>query len=249
MKKYIIALYCLALSFLDNAQVVKRVMVFTKTGRYHHESIPAGVKAIEKLGSENNFKVYATADSNHFTDDNLKKYAAIIFCNTSGNVLSLQQKAAMERFVQAGGGFVGIHCASSTEKEWLWYTRLVGAIFTGHPEPQPGTIDVVDRSHPSTKQLPARWAWRDEWYNFKNIQPDLHVLLKADETTYKGGNNGPNHPLAWWHDFDGGRSFYTALGHFDEAYVNPLYVQHLREGILYAIGDKVVLNYSKAKSK
>jgi type 1 glutamine amidotransferase len=249
MRRVFMTLILLAATLLVNAQAVKHVLVFSKTARYHHESIPAGIKAIERLGSENNFTVYATTDSNYFTDDNLKKYAAVIFCNTSGNVLSPVQKAAMERYIQAGGGFMGIHCASSTEKEWTWYGHLVGAVFIGHPEPQEGVIDVVDRKNPSTKQLPARWNWKDEWYNFKDIQPDLHVLFKADETTYKGGTNGANHPLAWYHEFDGGRSFYTALGHFDAAYVDPLYVKHILAGIQYAMGKNVVLDYSKAKSK
>lgn len=248
MKKIVLGLVLMANIMLAFGQSGKRVLLFSKTGGFHHESIPQGVAAIEKLGRENNFEVYPTTDSTYFTDANLKKYAAIIFLNTSGKVLNADEKVAMQRYIEAGGGFMGIHCASATEKDWPFYTHLLGAIFVNHPDPQPGVIDVTDRTNPATKQLPARWDWKDEWYNFRDIQPDLHVLFNADETTYKGGTNGANHPLAWYHEYDGGRSFYTALGHFPEAYVNPLYLQHLLAGIQYAMGKNVVLNYNKVKT-
>jgi type 1 glutamine amidotransferase len=244
MKRIFTMLVLLAIIMVVKAQSAnKRVLIFSKTARYHHESIPDGIKAIQKLGSENNFEVDATTDSTYFTDSNLKKYAAVIFLNTSGNVFNGDQKAAMTRYIEAGGGYMGIHCASSTEKDWVWYGHLVGAVFTDHPEPQPGVINVVDHTNPATKQLPARLDWKDEWYNFRDIQPGLHILLKADESTYKGGKNGPDHPLAWYHEYDGGRAFYTALGHFPEAYTNPLYVQHILAGIQYAMGKNVVLHY------
>lgn len=120
-------------------------------------------------------------------------------------------------------------------------------MFTNHPEPQEGVINVVDQNDASTKQLPARWKHKDEWYNFRDIQPDLHILLIADESSYKGGANGANHPLAWYHEFDGGRSFYTALGHFPEFYSDPLFTQHILADINYAIGKRVQLDYSKCK--
>jgi type 1 glutamine amidotransferase len=226
----------------------KRILVFSKTGKYHHESIPDGIKAIKKLGREHHFEVDTTTDSTYFKEVNLKKYAAVVFLNTSGNVLDTVEKTDFRRYIEAGGGYMGIHCASSTEKNWTWYGQLVGAVFTDHPEPQDGVINVVDRTNPATKQLPARWPWKDEWYNFRKVPNNVHVLLTADETSYKGGKNGTHHPLAWYHAFDGGRAFYTALGHFPEAYVNPLYVQHILAGIKYAIGNKIKLNYAKVKT-
>lgn len=246
MKKLILIAFLTINVLLAQAQI-KRVLVFTKTARYHHESIPEGVKAIQKIAVEDKFMVDVTTDSTVFNENNLKRYAAVIFLNTSGNVLDTVQKTDFRRYIEAGGGYMGIHCASSTEKSWTWYGHLVGAVFTDHPEPQNGTIDVVDHQNPSTAQLSARWAWKDEWYNFRDIQPDLHVLFKADESTYKGGKNGANHPLAWYHEYDGGRAFYTALGHFNDAYVDPLFVKHIREGIKYAIGNNIKLDYSKAK--
>jgi len=227
----------------------KKVLVFCKTASYHHESIPVGIKALQKLGIDNNFGVDTTTNGALFTEGNLKKYAALVFLNTSGNVLDTMQKTEFKRYIQAGGGFMGIHCASSTEKSWVWYGHLVGAVFTRHPEPQLGVINVVDHINLATAHLPGRWKWKDEWYNFRDIkEKDIHVLMMADETTYKGGDNGAYHPLAWWHEYDGGRSFYTALGHFDVAYSDPLYLKHLLAGVKYAMGNNVELNYSKVKT-
>jgi type 1 glutamine amidotransferase len=239
----------LLLSIIAQAQSVqKRILVFSKTTRYHHESIPAGMVAIQHLGKLNGFEVDTTTNAAYFTEDSLNKYAAIVFLSTSGNLLDTVQKTDFRRYIEAGGGYVGIHSASASEKEWIWYGQLVGAVFSDHPEPQSGVVVVADAKDPSTKNLPARWGWKDEWYNFKEVPHNVHVLLMADETTYKGGKNGAYHPLAWYNQFDGGRAFYTALGHFDEAYSNPLYLGHILAGIEYAIGNHVVLNYTEVKT-
>jgi type 1 glutamine amidotransferase len=256
--KQILLIASVLINFLTaNAQSAnKQVLLYSRTARYHHESIPSGVKAIKALCAENKIDIYATKDSTYFTDDNLKKYAAIIFLNTSGNPLDAGNKKAMERFIKAGGGFVGIHCAaatftrlpSPTEPAWTWFHQMIGGVFTNHPNPQPAVFDVTDTKDPSTKHLPVRWDWREELYNFKEIQPDVHVVLKVDESSYKGGENNGDHPMAWRHEFGGGRSFYTALGHFAEAYSSPLFLKHLLGGIQYAIGENVKLNYKKAKA-
>lgn len=227
---------------------VPRVLVFSKTAKYHHESIPAGIAAIKRLGIKDHFLVDTTTSTVYFCDDSLKHYAALIFLSPSGNFLDTTQKTDFKRYIEAGGGYMGIHGASTPEKEWTWYGQLVGAVFVNHPEPQTGMVIVADADNNATRNLPAKWTRKDEWYNFRDIQPDLHILLKADESSYKGGTNGKDHPLAWYHNFDGGRSFYTALGHFDEAYVDPLYLSHIEAGILYAIGSHVVLDYGKVKT-
>ena len=116
---------------------------------------------------------------------------------------------------------MGIHAAADTEYDWAWYGKLVGGYFESHPEQQQAKIDVVDRTHPSTVHLKNEWLHFDEWYNFKNLNPKVNVLMKLDESTYKGGTNGNNHPIAWYHEFDGGRAFYTGLGHTEEAYDDP----------------------------
>jgi len=225
-----------------------RVLVFSKTAGYRHSSIANGKAAIEKLGKENGFEVDITEDSSVFTENNLKKYAAVIFLNTTGNILDYQQEAAFERYIQAGGGFVGIHSATDTEYDWIWYARLVGGNFSSHPKQQPAKIIVVDTTHPSTKHLPVIWERFDEWYNFKNLNKNVNVLLKIDEKSYEGGKMGDDHPMAWYHEYDGGRAFYTELGHTEESYTESNYLKHILGGIQYAIGNNK-LDYSKAKTQ
>jgi cytochrome c len=214
-----------------------RVLVFSRTVGYHHESIAVGQPAIQKLGQENNFRVDTTTNPAYFTEDSLKHYATVIFLNTTLNVLNADQQIAFERFIQAGGGFVGVHAAADTEYDWPWYNKLVGAYFASHPEQQKAIIDIVDTTNIATSFLPLRWERFDEWYNYKNNQPDLQILATLDETTYKGGTNGDGHPIAWYHPFDGGRAFYTGLGHTNESYSEPLFLRHLLGGIQYAIGN------------
>jgi cytochrome c len=225
--------------------VQPRLLVFRKTAGFYHQSIPSGVAAIQKLAEANRFRVDTTVDSKYFNDDSLKNYAAVIFLSTTGNVLNMDQQAAFERYIQAGGGFLGVHAAADTEYDWPWYNKLVGAYFLSHPRIQQAAFVVNDRNHPSTNFLPERWTRTDELYNYKSIQPDLKVLISLDETTYQGGANGANHPIAWYHDFDGGRAFYTGLGHTNESFADSLYLRHLMAGITYAIGNNK-LDYSKA---
>ena len=226
----------------------KRILVFSKTNGFHHSSIPNGKAAIQKLGKENDFDVDVTEDSLAFAEDNLKKYAAVVFLNTTGNILSYKQEAAFERFIQAGGGFVGIHSATDTEYDWIWYSKLVGANFESHPKQQNAKILVADKSHASTKHLPDTWERFDEWYNFKNLNKDVHVLAKIDERSYEGGKMGDDHPMAWYHEYDGGRAFYTEFGHTEESYVDSNYLKHILGGIQYAIGENKK-DYSKAKTQ
>jgi cytochrome c len=226
-----------------------RILVFIKTKGWHHTSIPSGAKAIIQLGKEHGFKVDTTDDASVFTENKLKKYRAVVFLSTTGNVLNGDQQVAFERYIQAGGGFVGIHAAADTEYGWPWYNKLVGAYFKSHPQDpnvRKATVIVTDTSFAAMKGLPERWERTDEWYNYRNIHAGIKVLAKLDESTYEGGENGNNHPIAWYHDYDGGRAFYTGGGHTDEAYTEPLFLQHILGGIQYAMGDGKPLDYSKA---
>jgi type 1 glutamine amidotransferase len=216
-----------------------KVLIFCKTAGFHHESIAVGIPAIIKMGQDNNFDVDTTTNAAKFTADNLKQYAAVIFLSTTGDVLNNEQQTAFEQYIKAGHGFVGVHAATDTEYDWPWYGKLVGAYFKSHPsKQQEANLEIVDRSFIATKHLPATWRRLDEWYNYKWIADDLHVLIKIDEKSYTGGENGDNHPMSWYHSFDGGRAFYTALGHTDASYADPLYLKHLLGGIKYAIGKK-----------
>lgn len=213
------------------------ILVFSKTGGFRHDAIEKGTAAIEALGRENGFDVEHTEDSTLFTANYLKKFKAIIFLSTTGDILNNEQQKAFEQYIQHGGGFVGVHAAADTEYDWPWYNKLVGAWFLSHPKQQNATIDVLDKNHPSTQHLPDRWTRWDEWYNYKDINPETHVLMKLDEGSYEGGENGENHPIAWYHTFDGGRAFYTGLGHTKESYDEEHFKKHLLGGIKYAMGE------------
>lgn len=215
-----------------------KVLIFSKTNGYRHESIEAGIAAIKKLGTKNNFAVDATEDSLYLTDATLKKYKTILFLSTTGTVLGKEQELALQNFIHNGGGFVGIHAATDCEYEWPWYVKMIGGNFLSHPQQQIAKLIVVDNTHPSTKHLPATWQRKDEWYNFKNLNPDVTVLIKIDETSYTGGKNGDNHPMAWYHSYEGGKIFYTELGHTNESYSEPLFLQHILGGIQYSMGVK-----------
>ena len=216
-----------------------RVLVFTKTAGFRHASIPIAIRAVRELGPRNGFSVDATEDAAEFSVANLKRYAAVIFLSTTGDVLDLGQQAAFERFIRSGGGFVGVHSAADTEYTWPWYGGLVGAHFRSHPQIQSGVIDVKDARHPSTVGLPRRWRRTDEWYNFaRNPRPAVRVLATIDEASYSPGDGamGADHPIAWSHEYQGGRAWYTAGGHTDESYSEPLFLKHLLGGIRYAAG-------------
>ena len=231
-----------------------RVLVFSKTTVFRHESIAAGIEAIKRLGAKYHFQVDTTENAANFYEENLKRYKTVIFLNTTGDVLNPEQQNDFERFIQAGGGYVGIHAAADTEYTWPWYGKLTGAYFNGHPnDPNVKTADfyTVDKTHFASDSLPERWSRTDEFYNYKDLQPDLKVLVKIDEKTYTGGTNGDNHPMAWYHDFDGGHSFYTAMGHTNETFADPIFLRHLWGGIKYAMGgdQPAELNYARVSTK
>lgn len=230
----------------------KRVLVFTKTAGYTHPSIEDGTEAIASLGSTNGFDVVVTRDSTMFNDDTLRTYSAVVFLSTTGNVLGPGEQLSLKRFIQSGGGFVGIHAASDTEYQWPWYGQLVGGYFTGHPA-NPGVLStalqVDDAQHISTQHLGGTWERQDEWYDIRYVNPATNTLLSIDETTYKTEDENPEQgfrPIAWYHEFDGGRSFYTALGHTPESYSEQAFLDHILGGIQYAIGDNDVKDYSSS---
>lgn len=221
-----------------------KLLVFSKTKGFHHSSIAVGNTAIIKLGAENNFDVDTTTDASKFTLDNLKQYSAIVFLSTTGlsnQLFTEDQKNALMKYMEQGGGYMGIHAATDCCYDWQWYGNMSGAYFKGHPAQQEAIIDVVDPSTIATSFLPKEWKRKDEWYSFKWMATDLHVILKIDESSYKQpGLQMGDHPMAWYHNYDGGRAFYTELGHTDESYADPLYLKHILGGIQYAMGVKKI---------
>ena len=215
----------------------KKILVFSKTAGYRHtSSIVAGKKYIIELGQKNKFGVDTTENSNFFTAENLKQYTAVVFLCTTGNVLNDEQQKEFEKFIRNGGGYVGLHSAADTEYDWAWFGELNGAYFKNHPRPQEAVFNIVDENNIATAHLPKVWKRSDELYNFKWIGTDLKILISIDESSYTGGGNGDYHPMAWYHEFDGGRGFYTGLGHDNKSWEDPLYLQHVLGGIKYAMG-------------
>lgn len=215
-----------------------RVLVFSRTLGYRHDSIAAGLALIQQLGRDHGFGVDASEDPAVFSDSGLAPYAAVVFLSTTGDVLAAGQQAAFERFIRAGRGYVGVHSAADTEYDWAWYGGLMGAFFQDHPPGlHPARLVVEDRTHSSTAHLDATWERTDEWYNFRtNPRASVNVLITLDEGTYTGGTMGADHPIAWYHPYDGGRAWYTGLGHTAETFTEPAFIQHLLGGIRWASG-------------
>ncbi len=219
-------------------------LIFSKTAAFRHSNIDEATTAIQGLAATNNFTVTVTEDGSAFNDANLAQYEVVIFLSTTGDVLNPAEQAAFERYIQAGGGYAGIHAASDTEYDWPWYGQLVGAYFNNHPAGTPtATVKVEDPAHPSTAGLARRWERTDEWYNFRtnpaaNPRTKLHVLASLDETTYTPGNGsmGAEHPIAWCQDYDGGRSWYTGMGHTEASFTDAKFLDHILGGIQTAAG-------------
>ncbi len=230
----------------------KKVLVFSKTAGFRHASIKEGKEFFQAFGPKEGFAVTLTENSDDFTEENLKNFHAVVFLSTTGDVLNPRQQADFERFIQAGGGYVGIHAASDTEYNWPWYNHLMGGYFASHPggsvsNVQKGTMYVLDPTHPSTRHLPATFEREDEFYDFKDLKKDiLKFLIRVDEKSYQQGKMGDFHPLAWFHEFDGGKSFYTNYGHTPETFTDPAMQKHILEGLKWAMATK--LDYTKAKT-
>ena len=223
-----------------------RVLIFTKTTGFRHASIPDGVQALTTIAKDLGFEVEATEDASVFNPAELEPLRVVVFLNTTGDVLDDGQQIAFQEYIRGGGGFVGVHSASDTEHGWSWYGELVGAVFQDHPAIQEATLRVEAAAHPSTDNLPANWVRTDEWYNFAALPaPTTTVLLSLDETTYQGGTMGTNHPMTWFHSFEGGRAWYTALGHTEASYREPLFLDHLEGGLLWAAGRATLARSSE----
>lgn len=237
----LITLLFSSLSFAqsDEMEPENSVLLFTRTEGWRHTSIEPGAMAVKKLGQENGFSVTWTEDTYSFSEENLAKYDAVIFLNTTLDVLDKPEQDAFENYIQNGGGYVGMHAAADTEYEWQWYGDLVGGWFNSHPNNpnvRDATVLLVDGNHPATKHLPEEWNRADEWYNYKYFNKDTNTLLELDTDSYEGSEHPGNHPISWYHEYDGGRAFYTGLGHTSESFSEDAYLQHILGGIRYAMG-------------
>lgn len=247
MKKLITFLFIISL-FIGCKKEPVKILIFSKTEGFRHESIAVGIKMFESLAEKNNWIIEKTESAEDFNSNNLKQYASVVFLSTTGDVFTRSQELEFKRYIQAGGGFLGIHAAADTEYEWPWYGELVGAYFNGHPNNPNVRTAVVEKTknhHRCTDHLPQQWERNDEWYNYKKINPNVISVLNLDESSYEGGTNGDTHPIAWYHEFDGGRAFYTGGGHTDESFEDPKFIKHLEEALLWTAANFNELNYNK----
>ena len=225
------------MSFKSSNKQIKNVLIFTKTAGYRHKSIEQGVATIRTLGDKHGFKIYHTEEASFINSKTLKQFHTVIFLNTTGDILNNEQQMHFEHYIQAGGGWVGIHSATDTEYDWVWYGQLAGAYFNGHPKIQVADLIVTDQTHTITKNLKNIWSRKDEWYNFKYVNHNVNILINIDEGSYEGGTNGEYHPISWYHSYDGGRAFYTAMGHTKESYKEKLFLEHILAGIQWTMGS------------
>ena len=225
------------LTMAGSADAAERLLVFSKTDKFRHDSIPTAVRTVQELAAELQLHADHTEDAADFNDTHLARYRAVVFASTTGDVLDGPQQAALQRFVRAGGGYLGVHAASDTEYDWPWYGELVGAWFGGHP---PGLQATMVQPERNGRPQDAAWAVKDEIYNFRrNPRGHVQVLATVDEARYEGGRMGADHPIAWCRDFDGGRSWYTGLGHDPAVYALVPFRAQLRQGLRYVSRQSV----------
>src|SRR5436189_2009569 len=184
--KHILTILVITLcSHIVVAQKQFKALLITTTRGWHHESVHAGVLAIQQLGVRNSFDVVLMENPGSITDKNLEQFQVIIFLNTTGNIFDSTQQKVMERYIQSGKGFVGIHSASDTEYDWPWYTKLVGRMFNIHPAVQTARLKIIDNSFPGLQGFANERLWTDEWYQFgAEMATDLKYVLSVGESSY-----------------------------------------------------------------
>ncbi len=216
----------------------RSILVFSGSKGFRHDSIPNGRAAILNLGIERGWTITFSEDANIFQPKKLQSFDAIVFLSTTGKFLDKDQEKALVGFIHHGGGYAGIHAAADAEYEWPWYGQLVGAWFAHHPAQQVAEVKIEDTTSPITQGLPAVWSRKDEWYDYKVDPRDkVHVLASLNQSSYTGSTMGADHPIMWSHEFEGGRSWYTGMGHTQESYQDPLYLKMIAEGIEWACGN------------
>ncbi|GEO10078.1 ThuA domain-containing protein [Segetibacter aerophilus] len=238
-----------------------RVLVYTKNGKgYVHDNIPSAVSCIQKLGQQHGFKVDTSRDASVMTENNLKQYSLLIFPSTNNDVFDTdEQRLAFRRYIEAGGGFVGLHSVTGTERNWKWFKMMMGGTFSWHAKFQKFKEQVITSSHPSMRGLPKVWEKEDECYFAKELYPGPRVLmahnitsLNLTDTAQKNlvdknaGGYADLYPSVWYYDFDGGHTWCTVLGHDKKDYSDPVYVKHIFQGIEYVAGQVKSRDFSKA---
>lgn len=238
-----------------------KVLIYTKNGKgYIHENIASAVKSIQGMGAQYGFKVDTSSNASVMTEDNLKQYTLLIFPSTNNDVFDTDvQRLAFRHYIEAGGGFVGVHSVTGTERNWQWFKMMLGGTFSWHAKFQKFTVRMLNSKHPSMQGLPAEWVKEDECYFAKEMYPGPTALMAHDVSTLNNtdtaqnkliekhvGNYGTLYPSVWAYNFDGGHTWCTVLGHDKKDYSDPIYTQHLLQGIQFVASQVSNINYSKA---
>nr|WP_294899438.1 ThuA domain-containing protein [uncultured Pedobacter sp.] len=235
MKKMILLTSILFCVLFVKAQI--NVLVFSKTNGFRHASIAEGKDMFKKLAETQNWKLNFSEDSLQINNKVLSKIKVLVFLNTTGDIFGPDEKQALQKYIHKGGGFVAIHAATDTEKDWKWYVDMVGGAFKSHPKPQTATINIINHDFKAMQHFGKTWVHFDEWYNFRNpVNPKATVLATVDENSYQGGTMGKNHPVVWYQQYEGGKIFTTTLGHTKESYTEPDFVKMIQEAVIWAGG-------------
>ncbi|HLP09590.1 MAG TPA: ThuA domain-containing protein [Opitutaceae bacterium] len=238
------ALLTCVCTVLTVAQDQFAILVFAQPEKWHKDCVPVARESISAVARHHQFALTWTEDAAAFDDPQLSRFAAIVFVNCTGEALGAAQRERFAAYIRGGGNFVAVHAAASTTRGWDWYDQLIGRVFRTHPYVQTGVAVVTDPGFPACAHLPGRWVWTDEWYEFDApLTANLRTVLRVDETTYdptrtwpggKAEGMGADHPVAWYHEFEGARVFVTALGHMPELYRDQRYLDHIYGGIYWA---------------
>ena len=158
------------------------ILVYTKNGEgYVHDNIDNCVKMFQKIGAEHGYEIIHSDDPSIMNEDQLQKFDAIVFANSNNEGFDNdQQRLAFQKYIMSGGGFMGIHSASGSERQWPWFWSILGGKFKRHPKYQEFTMKVLDTAHPSVAHLGDEWTWTDECYFLDNLNPLNQVVLAAD---------------------------------------------------------------------
>lgn len=229
------------------------VLVFNKTNGFRHEAaIPVADRVFSELANEQGWDVCVTDDAGVYDTDTLRKFQLVVWNNVSGDVLTQTQRAALQQWIESGGGWIGVHGAGGDlEYDWQWYVDdVLRAQFHGHtldPHMQDADLLVSNPAVSLTAHLPARWRVpNEEWYAFANNPRErgCEILLTIDRNSYiTKGEIAPNwndsmageHPQVWRHRQGQGRVFYSAIGHQPETYALPEYRELLSRAMRWAV--------------
>jgi len=217
------------------------LLVFSKNEGFRHESLSSGIKMLYDLSENQNWVITATEDASLFSEKILSEFDVVVMMNPSGDALTDKQQAAFESFMRKGKGLVGIHSAATLEYDWPFYGELIGGYFKNHPPAQIGTVIFENFDHPAMEPFRGMKTHTtfDEWYTFReNPRQKVNVLATLDENSIKKYDNDDwrmgDHPLIWWQEKNGMRSFYTGFGHTHEAFQDELIIEHIKNAINWA---------------